>query len=407
VRIVVTNTVTLNGGDAAILEALIAVVRRRYPEATFTVFDSQPSIAARYHDHDFRQLLHQGLPREHRRLHERRLLTAAALFRQSPRAARLICRGDEASALRAYAQADRVISTGGTYLVEAYDLTHRLFELAICERLGQPVTFFTQSLGPFRKPGNRTALRRAFARSPLVLLRDERSRRHLLELGVDPAKLHVVADVVFGVADEQALAAAARRTMEVDGPKRVAISVRQWSYFAGMDAEEGMAQYEAAIAALASRLASEGCEVTFLSTCQGIEEYWTDDSALAVKIQQGLSPEVQRRVRVDRSFRRPAALIEELGTFDLVVATRMHMAIMSLIAGTPVLPIAYEFKTEELFERLGQPGWVVPIEGCSAEALQARYDEVVGALGRSEVVGALFEGVEAERSRALLAADLL
>ena len=39
--------------------------------------------------------------------------------------------------------------------------------------------------------------------------------------------------------------------------------------------------------------------------------------------------------------------------FDFVVATRMHMMILSLCVGTPVLPIAYEFKTKELAARLG------------------------------------------------------
>ncbi|HHH31663.1 MAG TPA: hypothetical protein ENK57_25400 [Polyangiaceae bacterium] len=405
-NIVITNTVTLNGGDAAILEALMVIVRRRFPQARFTIFDSQPGIAARYHGHDFRQLMHQGLPNKRREAHERRLLAAASLWRRSP-AARLLCRGDEASSLATYAAADRVISTGGTYLVEAYDLTHRLFELEICERLGQPVTFFTQSLGPFHDPRNRQALRRAFGHSPLVLLRDERSRRHLLELGVDPTKLHVVADVVFGVAEPDVLEAARERPIPDGGPRRVAISVREWKHFESVSAEEGMARYEAAIAALATRLAAGGTEVVFLSTCQGIAEYWTDDSALAVRIRERLSAETRRHVHVDRRFRRPQDLIAELGTFDLVVATRMHMAIMALVAGTAVLPIAYEFKTEELFERLGHPEWVLAMGRCTPDALAARYDEVVAELGRVEVTRALFEKVGAERSRALRASDLL
>jgi colanic acid/amylovoran biosynthesis protein len=33
----------------------------------------------------------------------------------------------------------------------------------------------------------------------------------------------------------------------------------------------------------------------------------------------------------------------------------MHAAILSLVAGTPVLGIAYEFKLEELFHDIGMP----------------------------------------------------
>jgi colanic acid/amylovoran biosynthesis protein len=400
--------VTLNGGDAAILEALVEIARRVWPDAELTIFDSQPSIAARYHDHDYRRLFHHALPRVGRSLHERRLLAAAAMLGRGHRLpARAITTSEEWRSLEICERADLVISTGGTYLVEAYDLTPRLFDLALYERLGKRVVFFAQSLGPFRDPVNRRALRRAFARSPLALLRDERSRGHLLELGVDPAKLHVVADAVFAIADEAAIRRAGRRPLPAGGPGRIAISVREWKRFEKVGPEEGMARYEAAVAALATRLAREGAEVVFLSTCQGIPEYWTDDSALAARIHALLEPEASERVRVDRDFHSPRALTETLAGFDLVVATRMHMAILALVAGTPVLPIAYEFKTQELFERLGCLRWVLAMEETTPETLETRYDEVVQALHDPSVVAALFDRVAAERARALLAADLL
>jgi colanic acid/amylovoran biosynthesis protein len=83
------------------------------------------------------------------------------------------------------------------------------------------------------------------------------------------------------------------------------------------------------------------------------------------------------------------------------------MAILALVAGTPVLPIAYEFKTQELFERLGCLRWVLAMEETTPETLETRYDEVVQALHDPSVVAALFDRVAAERARALLAADLL
>ena len=42
-------------------------------------------------------------------------------------------------------------------------------------------------------------------------------------------------------------------------------------------------------------------------------------------------------------------LIQAYAGFDLVIATQMHSCILALCAGVPVLPIAYEFKTNELF----------------------------------------------------------
>lgn len=57
-----------------------------------------------------------------------------------------------------------------------------------------------------------------------------------------------------------------------------------------------------------------------------------------------------------------------LQDFDLCIGTRMHMCILSLISGTPVLPIAYEFKTQELFGEIGLKEWVTDIEVIEPDA---------------------------------------
>ncbi|TGT34774.1 polysaccharide pyruvyl transferase family protein, partial [Mesorhizobium sp. M4B.F.Ca.ET.169.01.1.1] len=108
---------------------------------------------------------------------------------------------DDRRGLEAYASADLVVTTGGTYLVENYDLEKRLNQFRIDATLGKDPIFFTQSLGPFKKSYNRQELGPIFDRAPLILLRDERSRNHILDLVKDPGKCHVVADSVFALAD--------------------------------------------------------------------------------------------------------------------------------------------------------------------------------------------------------------
>src|SRR5262249_9630352 len=62
---------------------------------------------------------------------------------------------------------------------------------------------------------------------------------------------------------------------------------------------------------------------------------------------------------------------------DWVVATRMHFAILALGVGTPVLPIAYEFKTDELFKSLGYDSEVPQIESLTSESLISAFDKSV------------------------------
>src|SRR5690606_16285936 len=101
--------------------------------------------------------------------------------------------------------------------------------------------------------------------------------------------------------------------------------------------------------------------------------YWTGASRTAGAIVAEMLSEVPG-IRVDRAFRSPTQLRDAYGEFDLVIATRMHAAILSLCAGTPVVPVAYEFKTRELFDGLGMGELVDDIDALSAESLTARVN---------------------------------
>jgi colanic acid/amylovoran biosynthesis protein len=411
-RIAITNAVALNTGDAAILKSIVLLLRRALGErAEFIVYDSAAdAAAARYPDLEFRPLPYERLGttsrtgrvgRLARRARQARVLAAAWLWGRdlAALAVPLLSRAERA-VLRECASVDAVVSTGGTYLVETYRLEPRLFELRLALALRKPLILYTQSLGPFRDPTLRRSLRTLLARAELVLLRDEPSREHLLEIGVPSERLAVSADAAFALADVDVLAATRARG---DVTPRIAISVRRWHRFATAD---GMERYEQAIAELTTALVErEGAHVCFLSTCQGVPEYWLDDSAVAAEIVARLPAHVAARVTVDRAFHPPEALMERLQEFDLVVATRMHVAILALGAGVPVLPIAYEFKTQALFARLGFASLVVPIDDIDGGVLAGTATDVLR--DRAAVRERLVAGVLSERERALASADLV
>ena len=139
---------------------------------------------------------------------------------------------------------------------------------------------------------------------------------------------------------------------EPEGKLRIAVSVRTMHFFNRGDRSLAD-QYKSSVAAMViAAVRDHDAEVVFLSTCQGIPEYWTDDTRLADEIVSGLPEDVGPAVTVDRQFRQPTEIVEAYQGFQLVIATRMHAAILSLVAGTPVLGIAYEFKMDELFRQL-------------------------------------------------------
>ncbi|HEX5137089.1 MAG TPA: polysaccharide pyruvyl transferase family protein [Planctomycetota bacterium] len=414
-RILITNTVALNGGDAAILHGLLRIVHDAFGDGVeVTIYDSHADVAARYYPAlRFRRQVYPsrglgrvpGLRRTARAMRTRLLLSAARLRARghAPRWAALLGREDRRD-LDAYARADLVISTGGTYLVENYDLAPRIFDFRFTLALERPLFLFTQSLGPFADPDNREALRPIFEQAVRILLRDERSREHLLDLGVPAAKLAVTADAAFALAERSTLEAAGAR--RAGSPLRVAISVRDWAFFRGVGPGDGMHALRSAVGALVRHLVVEhGAEVTFLSTCQGIPEYWTDDARVAREIVAELPAAVRMRVAVDGGFRGPEAMLRELRSYDIVVAMRLHMGILSLCAGTPVFPIAYEFKTRELFEELGLGRHVQDVNSMEGGALCRACDDFLADLGGFRA--RLFAAVLTMRERALASAHEL
>ena len=417
-HIALINSVLSNGGDAAIQLGTLRVLRRTFgTDANFAIYDAAPEIArTHYPDLEIRpaprSLAFEAYPKNSlarktrfaRWLVDRpRLYAAATLYGRgrTALAGRLLSRV-ERERMGELAAADLVCSVGGTYLVENYWLGPMLFDFGIVRRLGLPLVLLTQSMGPFRKPRVRRAVRRVVEDADLVLLRDEASRRNVEALGAQNARVRVGADLAFALAETETLRAA-QTAVWPDRP-RVAVSVREWPYFETMPAAEGTARYRASVAATVEHLVrAHGAEVVFVSTCQGNPAYRYDDAAVAAAIVATLPEDVRARVSVDAAYHRPEELLDLLGGFDLVVATRMHVAILALSAGVPVLPIAYEFKTQALFDRLGLGDWVQDIERIRPDTFPAVADRFIEQLPAFRAN--LFERVEAQRAEAMASGE--
>lgn len=361
-RILITNIVSLNPGDAAILWGTLEILKQRYGSNTrVVVFDRSAEAAGKYYPWaSFRQSLFTRKPGGwfarrleawgygHWNLRLRYLLLrfAVLLFRiGGGQIARLFLKPDDFESLSEYSRADLVLSSGGTYLTENYGLWSPIYDYRLTLAAGAPLVFFTQTLGPFRQPKHRRAFSKIFERAEGIFLRDERSRDHVIELGIKPDRITLGKDAAFMIR--------ATPVAPPSGPLKIAISVRTLKFFSGKTDQQGD-RYIAAVTAMVNLAVRKyGAEIEFLSTCQGIPEYWTDDTRLAKTIVSALPADVARSVTVDSRFRQPTEIVSAYQGFHLVIATRMHAAILSLVAGTPVLGVAYEFKLEELFHQLG------------------------------------------------------
>jgi colanic acid/amylovoran biosynthesis protein len=379
-NILFINCVCSNTGDAAILEAARAIVRSAWKDFSIRVQDDHPErVRKLYPDLNVRGSCYWSLAyTEHsgrrgkvqRRCRFVRFKFARRLWGAGlSRLAKRLLSSAEADYLEAYEWADVVIATGGTYLVEQYDLSQRIFDMEAALALRRPLVLFTQSLGPFNDPRSRRRLAAIFRRASLILLRDERSKRHLEELQSTFPAILVRPDAAFALADDDLTTDPKSLMPQPERCPRVAVSVRRWDHFVSGSAQEGMERYLASFSSLVAHLVrNHNADVVFLSTCQGAPGYH-DDSQVAASVAATLPEDVSCHVQVNSDFHAPSALVELLRGFDYVVSTRMHLAILALGVGIPVFPIAYEFKTTELCRELGYAEPPPRIDDLSPEKL--------------------------------------
>lgn len=360
-KIVITNNIALNGGDAAILLGMIKALKLRFGQDTeFVVTCTYPEVCAQlFPGIQWRTVIGREAdttPYNHIRfvgrvarfLKRLRYYLAAYLrHKHVPLYKMLLCKYD-VNTLNEYASSDYIISSGGTYLIEPYGITAQYIDYRIAIILGKPLIQYTQSMGPFTRKQTQTRLRWVFNRCLTILLRDQKSMDNVLSLNINNrSAVHVVPDAAFALGDVDTMMRRKDDTMERYG--NVAISVREWVHCADQNT---MPKYLKSIAETVVKLINMGYMVHFFSTCQGVA-YYTDDNKVVDSILALIPDFYHPKIFKYNRYLSIPEILKLLGQMDFIIATRLHMSILALISGTPVYPIAYEFKTVELYQTLG------------------------------------------------------
>lgn len=360
-KIAITNNIALNGGDAAILLGMIKVLKLRFGEDTkFVVSGTYPEVCAHLYP-DFKWCNVVGrmanttpfnqirvVGRIMRILKRYRFYAAAFLRRYNIPLYEIILSKKEAESLEEYATSDYIISSGGTYLIEPYGITSQYIDYRISLILGKPLVLYTQSMGPFTNSQTQKRLKWVFNRSNAIFLRDEKSKENVNKLNlVTNSNVYVVPDAAFALGDIETVMQSTNDQLGKKG--NVAISVRDWIH---TDSKSTMSNYRRCIADVVIKLVEMGYRVHFISTCQGISTY-SDDNEVVDKILTLIPNKYHMHIVKYNEYLTIAKITYLLKQMDFIIATRLHMSILALISGTPVYPIAYEFKTIELYHSLG------------------------------------------------------
>jgi polysaccharide pyruvyl transferase WcaK-like protein len=278
-------------------------------------------------------------------------------------------------------QAGGVILTGGLYLAfphrSPFRLPFRLFAYLYPalygKRLGKPVILFGHSLGPFEN-GLSWVLMKLTLQGTVLIARESKSAELAKRLAGDKVHILVAPDPAFGVRPHVSpLVQDFLQTKGLSEESFIAFVPRGLRGY-GWSADEERA-YVANLAFVAKSQLKRGRRVVFVAHTQG--PTLAEDDRIIVKEIQALLGE--RGVdwfglEEDPS---PAELAYLYSKASVVVTTRFHGAVLSLLSGTPTIVVPYfGTKAQGVFEDLGLQDFILDIRNPQfATKLEALLEE--------------------------------
>ena len=243
--------------------------------------------------------------------------------------------------LAAIRKTDILVSGGGSLLQDKSSTRSILYYLAIirvAKLFGKPVLVYANGIGPVLREKNRRRVKKTLAMADSISLREEHSKKELLDIGLSQKEIIVSADPIFlleGV-DKVAAQKAFEKAGILEDGAYIGISVRSL---------RTNADFPVQMAALGDRLVEElGLSPIFLP--------------MHLPYDATISSEIIKHMKhpaylLDEKFS-PETLIALTGKMELVLAMRLHTMLFAAKAKVPVIGLICDPKIAYFCEKLGQ-----------------------------------------------------
>jgi polysaccharide pyruvyl transferase WcaK-like protein len=226
--------------------------------------------------------------------------------------------------------ADLVISQGGGFLREGYRPWSRIDALLRATDLVGSVALLGQTIGVFNTAFGRQALGEVLRRSSAVLVRDSNSRSSAVELGADPALVHLGTDFSLDMVQGAALDPVGGSIPPSSSGQGIGVVLSDHV----VPGESG-GRAEAAARFLTAVVERSGSKpVIVWSSSQGIPRD-SEDDVVAHTAANRLPARHRARVKVVDGHLDAYDLYRWSGAFPSLVSMRFHPALLAAAQGIP------------------------------------------------------------------------
>lgn len=274
-------------------------------------------------------------------------------------------------------QSDLLVFGAGNFLI---DITIDVFRgpvplLAIYVFLAKlyhkPIMLYGISVGPLLTEWGRDLSRWIVENSNIITVRDEQSKKELSNILVKPKRIYVLPDATIGV--KPANQKRVKDILEREGilesdKKKIGVALRDLSVvLSPSSADEAWEQ----LANTFNKL-KDNCEFTFIPQSTYKED---DDRVTARKFVQRLDSDLKYYI-VNHRYD-PRELIDLYAYCDAVLSIRLHGAVFSAIAGTPVIAINYLPKVEGFMKSISLDRFLIDVDSIRKEQLLKSFKEIL------------------------------
>jgi polysaccharide pyruvyl transferase WcaK-like protein len=372
------NFGTLNLGNECTLAAAIYNLRVKLPSAGLICVCAEPVDAAARH----------GLPavainsvRHHQDVPVPRLQSEAGLFRTFRFLKRVVREaGDWLRVLRIASSFDALLVTGTGVITDhgegALGLPYELFKWSICTRLRRrQLLFLSVGVESIVTPLGAFFLKTALKLAEYRSYRDAHSRQLLQTQRFSVERDQILPDLAFSLPVDPVALQGGAPTSGVAARRVVAVGVfyyRERGRAGGADRQQ-YERYLESLAELILWLLQQGWAVRVIV---GDAAY---DPPVCLDLRArllALGCDRDNEIFQDEPTDSFQALLSQLATVEIVIATRFHNVLLALLLGKPVISLSYEGKNEALMRQMGLERYCQTLDTLDLERLMSQFREL-------------------------------
>ena len=263
--------------------------------------------------------------------------------------------------MRAIVKSDIILSGGGTLIQNGTSTRSLLYYLSIIKMaklFKKKVMLYSNGIGPVNGKLNRKLVKMVVNNVDLITLREEFSKKDLLDMGVKKPQIHITADAAFtlkSISDEKARQFLIKEKIPLD-KDIIGVSVRNWSKAKYGD------KYIKEIAKACDNMVKQDIETS-----------------------KKVMYEMKQDSYILQELYKPDEILGIIGQMKLILGMRLHTLLFSASKKVPMIGLVYDPKIEYYLDVLNMPnGGDIRTGDIDAKRLTAQMEGMFLGLERYE-----------------------